>query len=328
MIKNERPLRQAFVPEKILHREGQKQELANCLEPALDGRKPRNVFLHGPCGTGKTMLVKWTLEKLGEQSADVKTSFVNCWKESTMHSTLSTLLKGLDIHLGSGTSTSKALDFFEEEANERNVVVALDEVDTLENKKLLYNLSRADAGIVVISNKKFALAGLDARTKSSLSPEEINFPAYSNDEIFDIIKERAKYAFVSGTAPNPVLRLISRLSNGDARIAIETLRRSGMEAEQKGEKKVTEAIVKQEFKKMKHLRKSEALKQLNDHEKTLYEMMDDKWMKGPDMYEEYSEKQENAVGERSFRNYLGHLADLGLLETKGKTSTKKYRKGV
>ncbi len=328
MIKNERPLRQAFVPEKILHREGQKQELGNCLKPALDGRKPRNVFLHGPCGTGKTMLVKWTLEKLEEQSPDVKTSFVNCWKESTMHSTLATLLKGLDVYLGSGTSTSKALNYFEEEAEERNVVVALDEVDTLENKKLLYSLSRADTGIVVISNKKFALAGLDSRTKSSLSPEEINLPAYSKDEIFDIIKERTKYAFVSGTAPNPALRLISRLSKGDARIAIEALRRSGMESEQREKEKVTEDIVKQEFKKMKYLRKSEALKQLNDHEKTIYEMINDKWMKGPEMYDKYREKQENAIGERSFRNYLSHLADLGLLETKGKKSTKKYRKGV
>jgi len=59
IIFNELPLTEAFIPTRLLHREGQLRELERCLKPALHNQTIENVFLVGPSGTGKTTLSKW-----------------------------------------------------------------------------------------------------------------------------------------------------------------------------------------------------------------------------------------------------------------------------
>ena len=48
IIYNELPLTEAFVPTRLLHREGQLRELERCLKPALHNKSIENVFLVGP----------------------------------------------------------------------------------------------------------------------------------------------------------------------------------------------------------------------------------------------------------------------------------------
>jgi len=58
IIFNELPLTEAFIPTKLLHREGQLRELERCLRPALCKKSVENVFLVGPSGTGKTTVIR------------------------------------------------------------------------------------------------------------------------------------------------------------------------------------------------------------------------------------------------------------------------------
>ncbi len=47
LIKDENMLMEEYVPEEIMHRDGQTQEVANALKPATVGRSISNVFLFG-----------------------------------------------------------------------------------------------------------------------------------------------------------------------------------------------------------------------------------------------------------------------------------------
>jgi len=324
VLKDETALKDVFVPERILHREGQKQTLGNCLTPVTINRSARNVFLHGPCGTGKTLLVNWTLKEL-ESHSSACTAYVNCWKHNTTHACVKEILAGLDVHVSYRQSTDGLLDLLEKESTKKRIVICLDEVDALEDTAFLYNLSRADIGLVMISNDAFALADVDQRIKSSLNPEGIEFPAYTTEEVYDILFDRAKNAFVPGSIKPESVKAAARLCNGDARIGLETLRRAGLMVEDKEKQKIDTKDVSESFKSTQNVRKTQALKSLNEHEKALYLILEEKKeIDTKDLFEQYKKQVKNPSSQRSYRNYMSHLTRLGLVRSKGKLTGRKF----
>jgi Cdc6-like AAA superfamily ATPase len=85
ILVNEDALTEAFVPNRLLHREGQIRELERCLSPALKNRSVENIFLMGTSGTGKTTIVKWILENYFQGVP----AYVNCWKQPRFSDTAS-----------------------------------------------------------------------------------------------------------------------------------------------------------------------------------------------------------------------------------------------
>jgi orc1/cdc6 family replication initiation protein len=325
VIKDEKPLLEAFVPEHLVHREGQKQAVADCLKPALSGRKPVNAFLHGPCGTGKTLLTKWLFDELKSRSSKASTVYVNCWKNRTPHSFLTETLKQLRVFTTYRQATDELLSQIEKEASEKPLLVCLDEVDALEDKNVLYDLSRQGVGLVLISNDPYALIDLDLRIKSSLQPEGIEFPAYSASEVKDILEQRKPYAFVPGAVSESVLKTTARLCDGDARIALETLRRAALLAEERGQEAVSVDHVKESFKTTSQYRKTEALKRLNEHERLLYLVLDEnKKLHTKKLFSLYSKKVEDPATPRTYRNYMNKLTRLGLVRASGELTGRTY----
>ena len=325
LIKDEQPFLEYFVPESIGHREGQKQELAECLRPVTVNRKPRNTFLYGPCGTGKTLLVQWMLHELEGHTSRARTAYVNCWKRNTTHSALTEILSQLDIYVNYRQAATDLLKLVEKESMKKQVVVCMDEVDSLESQEILYDLARSGVGLVLISNDAYALMDLDPRVKSSVNAEGIEFPAYSDEEILEIISLRAKYGLVPGAVKQTDLKMIARLVDGDARIAIETLRRAAMIAEDREKERVTADEIKKAFGGTKMLRKSEALKKLNEHEKALYLLMEKHKLIGTkDLWEAYIKSTKKPASQRSYRNYMSHLSRLGLVKAKGELTGREY----
>lgn len=80
---------------------------------------------------------------------------------------------------------------------------------------------------------------LDRRIRSSLALTEISFPNYKIEEIHDILKDRIQYSFKPGTLERELIRITAIVAKGDARVAVETLRRAGRKAEYQGLQKVT-----------------------------------------------------------------------------------------
>jgi len=93
IIINEEALTEAFIPTRLLHREGQIQEFERCLRPTLKNRSIENIFLIGTSGTGKTTVAKWVLENYFKEIS----AYVNCWKHRTTFEVLKEILLNLQV---------------------------------------------------------------------------------------------------------------------------------------------------------------------------------------------------------------------------------------
>jgi len=135
--------------------------------------------------------------------------------------------------------------------------LVLDEIDILIEKKgsneILYDLTRLNenldscrVSIIGISNKLKFLEYLDPRVKSSLGQEEIVFHPYNANELADILLERAKIAFYPNIVNEGILKLVAGLAakeHGDARKALQLLRKAGEMAEMNKHAKITESDI-------------------------------------------------------------------------------------
>ncbi|MGB9694031.1 MAG: Cdc6/Cdc18 family protein, partial [Fervidobacterium sp.] len=292
IIYNELPLTEAFIPTRLLHREGQLRELERCLKPALRNRNIENAFLVGPSGTGKTTLAKWVLESYFKEFS----AYVNCWKYRSSHEILKEILLSFQIPVHGRESTGELNKQLENLVKRKLIIVCLDEVDQLDDFNILYILARSGCGLVLASTHYHALIDLPARIKSSLALTEIEFPAYTPNELFDILKDRVEYSFRPGTIKNNLIKIVSVAAEGDARVALEILRRAGKKAEDKGLKEVTIEEIKQAIKEAKKTKATFFLSKLNEHQKVIYEILGKrKRMASGMLYKEYAKNVNKPV---------------------------------
>jgi len=99
--------------------------------------------------------------------------------------------------------------------------------------------------LILISNHIYSLMSLNGRIRSSVALTEIRFPDYRREEMYDILKDRVQYSFRPGTLKDGLVRMTAIISKGDATVALETLRRTGRKAEDKGLKHVTMKEIKE-----------------------------------------------------------------------------------
>jgi cell division control protein 6 len=227
IIINEEALTEAFIPTRLLHREGQIRELERCLKPALNNRSVENIFLMGTSGTGKTTITKWILENYFKEIS----AYVNCWKYRTTHEVLKEILLKLQVPVHGRESTGELTKSLEKIVKKRKVIVCLDEVDRLDDFDLLYLLARSGYGLILISTRCHILANLTTRIRGSLALTEIEFPSYKADELYDIIRDCVEYAFRPGSLRNEFIKLAAVAAQGDARSGLEIVRRAEKKAE-------------------------------------------------------------------------------------------------
>ncbi|MBR9676941.1 ORC1-type DNA replication protein [Candidatus Woesearchaeota archaeon] len=266
LFENKKVLQSSYIPENISHRDEQIEQIAKILAPSLKTEKPSNLFVYGKTGTGKTLSIKHTTEKITEIAGDnnipVEIYYINC-KLKKVADTEYRLIAQLAREFGkeippTGLPTDEVYNIFFNtvDSKERVVILILDEIDQLVKKagdEILYNLTRvnselkkAQISIIGISNDLIFSDGLDPRVKSSLSEEEIIFPPYNALQIQNILRDRAKNAFKKEVLEEGVLEKCAAYAareHGDARRALELLRVAGEIAERDGKEKVTIANI-------------------------------------------------------------------------------------
>ena len=255
-------LQSAYTPNEIPHREEQIKQIANILAPALRQERPSNIFIYGKTGTGKTVCVKHTTQKLKEvakqNNINVNIVYVNC-KLSKVADTEYRLVAQLAREFGkeipsTGLPTGEVYQIFYNaiDNEKKNVMLILDEIDQLINKtsdEILYNLTRinselknAQISIIGISNDLIFADNIDPRVKSSLSEEELVFPPYNALQIQDILKKRTEKAFKQEALEQGVIEKCAAYAakdHGDARRALELIRVAGELAERNNEQIVS-----------------------------------------------------------------------------------------
>jgi cell division control protein 6 len=321
IIINEEALTEAFVPTRLLHREGQIRELERCLKPALKNRSIENIFLMGTSGTGKTTITKWILENYFKEIS----AYVNCWKYRTTHEVLKEILLAQQIPVHGREPTGELTKSLEKIAKQRKTIVCLDEVDRLDDFDLLYLLARSSCGIILISTRCHVLANLTARIQSSLALTEIEFPPYKTDELYDIIHDRVEFAFRPGSLKNELMRIASVAAQGDARAGLEIVRKAGRKAEIRYLNEVTMRELEETINEMVKLKRVFPFDKLNEHQKAIYDILEKKRkVTSGLLYDEYCTVMKSPVVGRAYRNYMRRMVNLGLVKSEGKGRWKSY----
>lgn len=312
----------------MVHRDNQVQEIKRNLEPLLENDSPRNMLLYGPPGTGKTTMASYVIDQMQKHSSEVVYGSVNCWRYPSRFKVYYNLLQDLGVNLihRTGTPTDELVDKFRDKSGKRKTVVILDEVDQIEEERILYDFAREDVALIMIANKETALYNIDDRIRSSLEgTREVHFPAYSQDELVDILKDRRKWGLESGVMENSLLHRIANRANGDARIAINSLRIAAEEAESQELEQITQEVVEDALPEAERQNKSKSIDKLNAHQKVLYDIIEEaEEIKPSELYERYGEEVDDPKVERTLRKYLNKMDHYRLIETEGEGRWRKY----
>lgn len=337
IIKDARVLTEHFIPSRILHRDGQLSTIQFCLAPVVQKKRMRNIFLYGPPGSGKTCIARYVCEELTAHAPAAVYVYVNCWKYPSRFKILLSLLNSLGVVLSvhrKGTPTDELLDVLRKKTKDRHLVVILDEIDKAEDSNVLYDLLETDnVGLILVSNEETALRDLDERIRSRFaSAEHVEFYRYKRDEMVDIVKDRAEWGLVPGVIKRSQLGTIAENANGDARIAIDTLRVAAEFAENADAPRITDAYIEKALPKVAVLSDTKKLEMLNVHQRVLYEIIAKHREVEPVLlYTEYEKSMRNQkmepMVERTLRKYLDRLVVSGMVEARGDGRWRVYAKG-
>ena len=302
LIKNSNILRHDYIPDKILHRDGQQELVTQSLIPLYQKSIPPNLLVYGKPGTGKTLVVKKVLKQIqnrvDKNAYQIKIVFTNAKDQSNLYNVLVDLGRQLGLKSkkttddklwlpSTGLSISEVFNriLYTIEKNKINTVFVIDEIDHLAKlvdktgKDILYSITRANLklkngtlSLVGISNDVSFKDQLDPRVISTLSEEEIVFPAYNTNEIKEILEDRIPLAFDENIVTQGALNLCASMAckqHGDARRAIKLLNVAAKTAELNQDNSITDEHVRLAAQRIEIDKESQQLNAFSLHEKLL-----------------------------------------------------------
>lgn len=319
IILDEGPFHEAFLPEKILCRERHVNDIVDSLMPLKQGKPAKSLYVFGAPGAGKTTVVRSILrEHFGGMSV-----YVNCWSNRTAHKVMEEVLRQTGSMIHGKESTSELIKRFEKSG--KKMVICLDEADHLKDNDILYTFARNSCPVVLISNHSYSPGEIDDRIRSSLHLQEIEFETYHHMNIGDILRDRIASGLNPQAISEELISEIASSSGGDARAGIQILKNAAIDAESKGHESITIDHIRAAAGFARKYRLSYLLGKLNDHQKTIYEILkQNKSMDSGKLFNEYRKQMGETVTDRSYRNYMQRMVELGLVREKSSSRWKKY----
>ncbi len=314
----------------MAHRNSQITEIKRNLEPVLENSSSRNMLLYGPPGTGKTTMAGYVVDELKKHSSNVVSGSVNCWRYPSRFKVYYNLLQDFGVNLihRTGTPTDELVDRFRAKVGEQPSIVILDEVDQIEDERILYDFARESSiALIMIANKGTALYDFDDRIRSSLEgTQDVRFPAYTKEQLVDILEDRVKWGLRDNAVDDSTLHRISSRADGDARIAINALRIAAERAETEDLEEITPDIMDKALPEAEKENKSKSIEQLNPHQKALYDIIEEEGeVKPGKLYQEYKEKVEDPKVKRTVRKYLSKMDHYRLIVSEGEGRWRTYK---
>ena len=330
MIADARVLQPEFIPNEVVHRNGEIGAISAALRPITRGEQAETTILHGPTGVGKTCLAKYSTQQLREEVLDINIQHVNCWEDHTRFRTLHRILDGIDqttdIHRSS-TPKDELLERIRDYDGPQYVVI-LDEVDQLEDKDLLYDLYRIpNLSLILIANDDAEIfMDLDDRVYSRfVNSKRINFDPYSIEELTAILSARVEYGLRDGVIDTEGIRHIANAAHGDARVAIGALRAAARNAQQDGLVEIPMEVIEDAVPEAKTEVKQKTVDKLTRDQQVLYEIISEHGEISPnELYDAYDERVEEPKTRRMLRNYLSKLEHYKLIVSSGNTRGRTY----
>lgn len=264
---NEEVLTDGYIPDTLVAREDEMHKYAEVLRTVANGSIPRNVFVYGDTGVGKTLATEMILNELLEDQSEfpnvsIDVIWQNC-KDATSYQVGCDLVNSFrdpSDHITktghSRSSVNQKLWRHVDASDNTHILFVLDEINSLKtDDELLYEIPRARAngnitetkiGLIGISNDFKFRDDLSAQVQSTLCEHEIHFRPYDANELQRILTERANNAFKDGVLSQEVIPLTSAQvaqRTGSAREAISILSKAGLIARSNDDLHITEAHI-------------------------------------------------------------------------------------
>lgn len=314
-----------------MHRDRELTQLLSVLEPHARGEPADTILVTGPTGSGKTSIATFAVSKhLGNNPA-VEGVYVNCWEDSSrfqvLYRILDQLQSTIDIHRQS-TPRDVLLERLREFDGPPCTVI-LDEVDQLEDKGLIYDLlNLPQYSLVLIANREEdLLEGVDDRLTSRLQGcERIHCQPYTEGQLIDILYEWIDRELDEFVVDQSVLSKIGSAAEGDARVAIKTLRISARRAEQAETDRINLDMVADALSAARREVQGPHVEDLTQHQQAVFQVIAEEGEITPgDLYEEYQSRVEDPKSDRTVRDYLNKLERYDLVVAEGSTRDRVYR---
>lgn len=317
-------LREAYLAPQIAGRDEQIRELSQALRSADCRSRPMHCWLYGSPGTGKTATARWILRKLRKEHG-ITGLYVNCWNYPTYFSVLDKVVRELRVLGAERLTVPFKLERLQRHLDRDPLILVPDEIDRpspKERNSILYNLSQVgNIGLLCICNSQHVYFALEDRVKSRLNPVRILFPDYSCAQLTSILAQRAQHALAPGSWSEQILTKIGALAQGDARLAIRTLRNAARLAQKDRQDRIHQRHVLWGWHAAKDVDLSFLLQGVTQHHRLLYELI----AKHPgilsgDLWRLYlktcQSKRIKPIAIRTYSEYCNKLAALGLVEAK------------
>ena len=254
-----------YQPKLLKYRENEQRRFATAIKPLLENRNGKNIFVYGAPGIGKTTACRHVLRELEEETDDVLTIYINCWKENTTYKIFYRICEDLGYKFIQNKKTTELFSLIKTKLNKKSAVFVFDEIDKLEEMDFLYTLLEDiyRKSIFLITNYRDSYSELDERIRSRLAPEFLCFESYNEAEVAGILKQRRDYAFVQGCWNEEAFKeLVEKCTETkDVRVGLYLMREAGNCAEEKSSKTVNLTHVAEAVKKVDdfHIKPKEGL---------------------------------------------------------------------
>lgn len=321
-----------YIPEEFLFRQAQMQEIATCMKPAIQGRRPINCMLAGKPATGKTTSIKLILKQIQDYNHIIPV-YINSRISKSGFRVFSEINKAV-LGLSPPNTGIPLTSIYEKifknlKQQEKILITALDDAYYLDDTdELIYQLARANEiyqgikiGIITVLSEKERYI-IEDKSSSVFRPRVIEFPEYTKEEILEILKKRAELGLYPRVAPLEILNTImSHVKNNDLRFGIELLRQSVIETESASEKTITKRHLETAFEKI--LKSEETGKHeiaLTKNEKILLSLIEKPLISGQ-LFSLLNKKIKTSYS--SFYRMIEKLEKTGLIQVKEKAQEEK-----
>lgn len=129
------------------------------------------------------------------------------------------------------------------------------------------------------------------------------------------------------SAENRPIEIIATWSNGDARVALQTVRAAAVSADAKRREVITIDDVKDAIKGARKSKLEYVKSKLNEHQKFLLEQIEkSREIDSGELFRKYEDNFQQPLGERAYRNQMEHLVQTGLIRETGEGRWRTFTK--
>lgn len=310
---------ESFVPAKTVAREEQMNELEKSLRPVRSGDYTVNVYVHGPSGTGKTLVCTTVLKKHFPKQF----VYIDCFEDSTKHDIMEQIMAQAGIFVHGRPSTRDMIKRFKKSS--KKFLVCLDRCELIKDQEIIETLVVNGCGLILISNQPLSVSKLALRGNSKLYLDEMEFKPYNRNEVFQILKDRISYGLAGDSITDDLLSLAAGMCNGDARRGLQIVKLAARDAEILNQERITVENIESALRKTRSQIISNVVEKLSEKQKIIFDILkDNKIMSSGELFRIYKKIAGEDANDRSYRNQMISLKELGLVKETGVTKGKVY----